>query len=68
MEQAVEHFREKNLLTPGIQVPSWEEAYHKNKRRAKAHVMNNRISPIDDYVRELGIEENASAAAVAYAR
>ena len=30
VEQAVEHSREKNLLTPGRQVPSWEEAYHNN--------------------------------------
>ena len=30
--------------------------------------MSNRIAAIDDYVRELGIEEDALVAAVAYAR
>ena len=58
----------KNLLTPGRQVPSWDEAYQKTKRRAKAHVMGNRVAAIDDYVRELGIEDDALAVAIAYAR
>ena len=49
-------------------MPSWEAAYRRCKRRAKAHVLANRVTPIDEYIQELGIEEDAVAAAIAYAR
>ena len=55
--RGLEHFREKGLLTPGKEVPSWDQCYHKCKRRAKAHVLANRIPAIDEYVRELNIDE-----------
>ena len=36
--------------------------------RAKDHVLANRVAAIDDYIRELGIEEDALAAGIAYTR
>ena len=43
-------------------------AYRKKKKRAKDHVLTNRVEAIDTYVRDLGIEDETLAAAIAYAR
>ena len=64
----IDHFRTKNLVAPGNPIPSWRAAYRKCKKRATAHVMDNRVTTVDECTRELGIEEDGLDAAITYAR
>ena len=67
-EKTVERFSNLGLVTPGRPVPSWESACRKTKKRAKDHVLANRLAEIGAYVRDLGIEDETLAAAIDYAR
>ena len=64
----VDHFNKGGLVTFGCPVLPWEEAWGKTHRRAKAHVLANRIPEIDVCVQVLGIESQTTAVAVTYAQ
>ena len=56
------------MVDPDYEIPSWEVAESRTEAAAKQHVLDNRIAQVDDYVQQLGIEEESVTAAIKYAR
>ena len=67
LEAAVDHFSRIGLVRPGIALPTWEQAWAKTHKQAKAHALAHRVPEIDAYGKELGIEQETLVAAIGYA-
>ena len=68
LDAAVAYFTAKSMVDPHYQIPSWEVACGRTEAAARQHVLDHRVPKVDDYVQQLGIEEECVTAAIKYAR
>lgn len=68
LEAAVAHFRSHDLVDPDYVIPAWEVAEARTQEAARQHVIDHQVKEVDDYIRQLDIEDESLKAAIKYAR